>query len=69
MRWFWFPLVLSLTLPVEAGDVLPVRLGLVVAAAGDAGPAAQSMRRAAEMAVNDWSAKLARPIPDRKSVV
>jgi branched-chain amino acid transport system substrate-binding protein len=62
MRWFWFPLVLSLTLPVEAGDVLPVRLGLVVAAAGDAGPAAQSMRRAAEMAVNDWSAKLARPI-------
>jgi branched-chain amino acid transport system substrate-binding protein len=62
MRWLWLPLVCSLVLSAEAVDVPPVRLGLVVPTAGDAGPVAQSMRRAAEMAVSDWGPKLARRI-------
>lgn len=62
MHWLWLPLVFFLTLSAEAGDVLPVRLGLVVAAAGDAGPAAQSMRWAAQIAVNEWGPRFARPI-------
>ena len=62
MRWLWLPLVFALILPAEAVDDVPVRLGLVVPAAGDAGPAAQSMRRAAQMAVDDWSPRLGRRI-------
>ena len=63
MRWLWLPLVCSLVLPAGAVDVLPpVRLGLVVPTAGDAGPAAQSMRWAAEMAVSEWSRRLAQRI-------
>lgn len=62
MRWLWLPLLLVPLLPVQAADVPPVRLGLVVPTAGDAGPVAQSMRRAAEMAVSDWSPRLGRRI-------
>ncbi len=62
MRWLWLPLVFSVILPAEAVDVPPVRLGLVVPTVGDAGPVAQSMRCAAEMAVGDWSPWLGRPI-------
>jgi len=62
MRWLWLPLVCSLVLPAEAVDGPPLRLGLLVPTAGDAGPVAQSMRRAAEMAVSDWSPRLARRI-------
>ena len=62
MRWLWLPLVCWLALPALAVDILPVRLGLVVPTAGDAGSAALSMRRAAEMAASEWSARLARRI-------
>ncbi len=62
MRWLWLPLLFSVILPAEAVDVPPVRIGLVVPTTGEAGPVAQSMRRAAEMAVDDWSPKLGRPI-------
>ena len=62
MRWLWLPLVCSLVLPAEAVDGPPLRLGLLVPTAGDAGPVAQSMRRAAEMAVSDWNPRLARRI-------
>ena len=56
------PLGVSLVLPAQAADVPPVRLGLVVPTAADAGPVAQSMRRAADMAVGDWSLRLGRRI-------
>ena len=46
----------------EAGVPPPLRIGLVVPAASEAGPVAQSMRRAAEMAVADWAPKLGRPV-------
>ena len=62
MRWLWLPLGVSLVLPAQAADVPPVRLGLVVPTAADAGPVAQSMRRAADMAVGDWSLRLGRRI-------
>ena len=62
MRWLWLPLLFVPLLPVQAADVPPVRLGLVVPTAGDAGPVAQSMRRAAEMAASDWSPRLGRRI-------
>jgi branched-chain amino acid transport system substrate-binding protein len=62
MRWLWLPLVCWLVLPAQAVDVPPVRLGFVVPTAGDAGPAALSMRQAAEMAVSEWSPRLARRI-------
>jgi branched-chain amino acid transport system substrate-binding protein len=62
MRWLWLPLLFVPLLPVQAADVPPVRLGLVVPTAGDAGPVAQDMRRAAEMAVSDWEPTLGRRI-------
>jgi branched-chain amino acid transport system substrate-binding protein len=62
MRWLWLPLYFWLILPVHAADLQAVRLGLVVPTAGDAGPVAQSMRRAADMAVGDWAPRLGRPV-------
>jgi len=62
MRWLWLPLVFWLVLPAHAADVPPVRLGLVVPTSGDTGPVAQSMRRAADMAVGEWSPRLGRRI-------
>ena len=62
MRWLWLPLYCWLLLPAGAADQPAVRLGLVVPAAGDAGAAAQSMRRAADMAVGDWAPRLGRPV-------
>jgi branched-chain amino acid transport system substrate-binding protein len=61
MRWLWLPLFLGWTLSAHAADPA-VRLGLVVPMASDAGPVAQSMRRAAEMAVDDWTPKLRRAV-------
>lgn len=62
MRWLCLPFLLALILPVHAADGAPVRLGLVLPTAGEAGPGAQSMRQAAEMAVTDWSPVLRRRI-------
>ena len=62
MRWLCLPFLLWLILPVHAADVPPVRLGLVVPTAGEAGPVAQSMRQAAEMAVSDRGPGLMRRI-------
>src|SRR5512147_1948994 len=62
MRWLWLPLLLELTLPVYAADVPRVRLGLVVPSTGEAGPVAQSMRQAAEMAVMDGGARVEQAI-------
>jgi branched-chain amino acid transport system substrate-binding protein len=60
MWWVWLPLLLVFSLPARAADVPAVLLGLVVPTAGETGPVAQSMRRAAELAVADWSPRLNR---------
>jgi len=57
MRWCCLPLVLALTGAARAAELPPVKLGLVVPMAGEAGRAGQSMRQAAEMAVGDWTEK------------
>jgi len=62
MRWLWLPLFFWLILPARAGDLPAVRLGLVVPTASEVGPVAQSMRRAADMAVGDWAPRLGRPV-------
>jgi branched-chain amino acid transport system substrate-binding protein len=62
MRWLWLPLLLGWTLSAHAAAPAAVRLGLVVPMASEAGPVAHSMRRAAEMAVDDWSPKLGRAV-------
>ncbi|MCX5735475.1 MAG: branched-chain amino acid ABC transporter substrate-binding protein [candidate division NC10 bacterium] len=62
MRWLWLPLFLGWTLSAHAAEVAAVRLGLVVPMVSEAGPVAQSMRRAAEMAVDDWTPKLRRAV-------
>jgi branched-chain amino acid transport system substrate-binding protein len=62
MRWLWLPLFLGWTFSAYAAELAAVRLGLVVPMVSEAGPVAQSMRRAAEMAVDDWTPKLRRAV-------
>ncbi len=62
MRWYWVLLVLSLTTPAWAGEQPPVKLGLVVPMAGEAGRVGQSMRQAAEMAITHWTERLGRRV-------
>ena len=62
MRWLWLPLFLGWTLSAHATEPAAVRLGFLVPMVSEAGPVAQSMRRAAEMAVDDWTPKLRRAI-------
>ena len=62
MRWLWLPLFLGWSISAHAAELATMRLGLVVPTASEAGPVAQSMRRAAEMAVDDWTPKLRRAV-------
>ena len=62
MRWRWLLLALALASPAWAGELPPIKIGLVVPLAGDAGRVGQSMRQAAEMAVADRAEKLARKV-------
>ncbi len=62
MRWTWLVLLVVVAAPAWAGELPPVKIGLVVPMAGEAGRVGQSMRQAAEMAVADWSEKLARKV-------
>ncbi len=62
MRWCCLVLALGLAAPAGAGELPPVKLGLVIPMAGEAGRVGQSMRQAAEMAVEDWTAKLGRKL-------
>jgi branched-chain amino acid transport system substrate-binding protein len=62
MRCLWCCLLLVWAVVVQAAELSPIRLGLVVPVASDAGLVAQSMRRAAEMAVGDWTPKLGRAV-------
>lgn len=62
MRWCCLVLALGLAAPALAGELPPVKLGLVIPMAGEAGRVGQSMRQAAEMALEDWTARLGRNI-------
>jgi branched-chain amino acid transport system substrate-binding protein len=62
MRWLWFSVFLVLPLQAHAADLSPLRLGLVIPTALEAGPVAQSMRRAADVAVADWETTLRRRV-------
>ena len=62
MRGLWLSLLLMWAHPVEAGELVPIRLGLVVPMASEAGPVAQSMQHAAEMAILDRGTVLGRPV-------
>jgi branched-chain amino acid transport system substrate-binding protein len=62
MRALWCLLILLLAIPAQAGELPPIRLGLVVPTAAEAGPVAQSMRRAADLAVGAWAPKLGRAV-------
>ena len=58
--WSWLLLALALASPAWASELSPIKIGLVVPLAGEAGRVGQSMRQAAEMAVADWTEKLGR---------
>lgn len=62
MPALWLLLILLSAVPVWAADLPPVRLGLVVPMAGEAGRVGQSMRRSAEMALADWTERLGRKV-------
>ncbi len=62
MRWCWLLLGAVLASPAWAGELPPVKLGLVIPMAGEAGRIGQSMRQAAELAVADWTEKLGRKV-------
>lgn len=62
MRWSWLILVLGLVAPARAGELPPVKIGLVIPMAGEAGRVGQTMRQAAEMAVGDWTERLGRKV-------
>jgi branched-chain amino acid transport system substrate-binding protein len=62
MRWSWLLLIMVLASPAGAGEPPPIKLGLVIPMAGEAGRVGQSMRQAAEMAIADWREKLGRKV-------
>jgi branched-chain amino acid transport system substrate-binding protein len=62
MRWSWLVLALALAGSARAGELPPVKLGLVIPMAGEAGRVGQSMRQATEMAIADWTERLGRKV-------
>jgi len=60
MRWSGLLLIAILASPAWPGELPPVKIGLVIPMAGEAGRVGQSMRQAAEMAIADWTEKLGR---------
>jgi branched-chain amino acid transport system substrate-binding protein len=62
MVWLWLALLPALVLPAHAGDPSAIRLGLVVPVVSEAAAAAQSMQRAADLAVAAWGPRLGRRI-------
>lgn len=53
---------LLLALPALGATLPPIKIGLVVPIAGEAGRVGQSMRQAAELAIADWARRLDRPV-------
>jgi branched-chain amino acid transport system substrate-binding protein len=62
MRWWWFVWVAFLASPANAGELPPIKLGLVIPMAGEAGRVGESMRQAAELAIADGTEKLGRKV-------
>ena len=62
MQWCGLLLVVLVTSPAWSGELPPVKIGLVIPMAGEAGRVGQSMRQAAEMAVEEWTGKLGRKV-------
>ncbi len=62
MQWCWLLLVAVLASPAWAGELPPIKLGLVIPMAGEAGRVGESMRQAAELAIADGSEKLGRKV-------
>ena len=62
MRWCWLFLGAVLVSPAWAGELPPVKVGLVIPMAGEAGRIGQSMRQAAELAIADGTEKLGRKV-------
>jgi branched-chain amino acid transport system substrate-binding protein len=63
MRWFCCGFLLALAVSVQAAELPAIRLGFIVPTASEAGPAvAQSMRRAADLAIEDWTRKRGRTV-------
>ncbi len=62
LRWSWLLLALALASPAWASELSPIRIGLVIPMAGEAGRVGQSMRQATEMAVADRAGKLVRKV-------
>ena len=62
MRWCWLFLVPILAFPAWAEELTPIKVGLVIPMAGEAGRVGQSMRQAVETAVADWTEKLKRKV-------
>ncbi|HEX9900028.1 MAG TPA: branched-chain amino acid ABC transporter substrate-binding protein [Candidatus Methylomirabilis sp.] len=60
--WSWLLLALALASPAWASELSPIKIGLVVPMAGEAGRVGQSMRQAAELAVADRAEKLVRKV-------
>lgn len=62
MQWCWLILVTVLGSPAWAGELPPIKIGLVIPVAREAGRAGESMRQAADMAIADWTEKLGRRV-------
>jgi len=62
MRWCWLLSLMLLTSAASAGELPPIKLGLVIPMAGEVGSVGQSMRQAAEMAIADRSETLGRKV-------
>ena len=62
LTWLLCAAIAASAVPARAGELAPARIGLVVPMAGEAGRVAQSMRRAAEMAIADRTDRLGRKV-------
>ena len=60
--WCWPILVAVLASPAWAAELPPVKIGLVIPMAGEAGRVGQTMRQAADLAMADWTEKLGRKV-------
>ncbi len=58
MQWCWLLLVAVLASPAWAAELPPIKIGLVIPMAGEAGRVGESMRQAAELAIADGTEKL-----------
>jgi len=60
--WWWLVWVAIVASPANAGELPPIKLGLVIPVAREAGRAGESMHQAADMAIADWTERLGRKV-------